>query len=88
MSAKLLIMSAKLIIMSAKLLSMSATPHVMLKAPCKAQCVHCAMVDLTKERLKKILGQDYLLFIHLWIGINRNFNNKSGGTIREAIKKN
>ena len=43
MSAKLLIMSAKLIIMSAKLLSMSATPHVMLKAPCKAQCVHCAM---------------------------------------------
>ena len=43
MSAKLLIMSAKLIIMSAKLLSMSATPHVMLKAPCKAQCVHCAL---------------------------------------------
>ena len=39
-------MSAKLLIMSAKLLSMSATPHVMLKAPCKAQCVHCAMCGL------------------------------------------
>ena len=59
--------------MSAKLLSMSATPHVMLKAPCNAQCVHCALLKIFQFSSIFFSSFHYILdFLHIDLHILRH----------------